>query len=159
MLWLSLRRMPPCFLFLPSLLPRTFCIKYYWLPIKHLSSLLPCFLPLFFFLPSFLPSFIPCFLPSFPTSFLPSFLDLFFLMQTYFFDAKWVFFGAWLFAEVFQGLRHEALVLAEVPASLAKRVVPHFERACYLRPGFSSLGHVYAPWLEVFVEKSINLCW
>ena len=66
--------------------------------------------------------------------------------------------GGGLFAEVFQGLRHEALVLAKVPASLAKQLLPHFERACYLRPGFSSLGHVCAPWLVVCVEKSINLC-
>ena len=39
----------------------------------------------------------------------------------------------------------------------------YFERACYLRPGFSSLGHVCAPWLVVFVAKPlakpINLCW
>ena len=34
--------------------------------------------------------------------------------------------GAWLLVEVFQGLRHEALVLAEVPASLAKQTVPSF---------------------------------
>ena len=61
-LWLSLRRMPPClppsFPFLPCLLPRTCCFRYYCLPIKHLSSFLPDFLA------SLLPTFIPSFLPS-----------------------------------------------------------------------------------------------
>ena len=44
------------FLPLPSLLPRTCCIRYYRLPIKHLSSWLPSFLASL--LPSFLPSFL-----------------------------------------------------------------------------------------------------
>ena len=64
--------------------------------------------------------------------------------------------GGWLLVEVFQGLRHEALVLAEVPASLAKQTVPHFGRAYCLRPEFSGLVHVCAPAFGVFVAKSTN---
>ena len=92
MLWLSLRRMPPSFPFLHSLLPRTCCIRYHRLPIKHL---LPFFLPSF--LPPFLYSFLPCFLSSFLPSFLLSFIPCFlpsFLSGFVFLDAKWASFGA-----------------------------------------------------------------
>ena len=80
MLWLSLRRMPPClppsFPFLPCLLPRTCCFRYYCLPIKHLSSFLPDFLA------SLLPTFIHCFLPSFHASFLPSSTQFIFVKRS-----------------------------------------------------------------------------
>ena len=99
MLWLSLRRMPPSFPFLPppSLLPRTCCIRYYRLPIKHLSSLLPSFIPSFLhpFLPYFLSScFLPCFLPSLLSGFI--FLDahLFFWCKCIFFSTQSEFFLA-----------------------------------------------------------------
>ena len=58
---------------LPSLLPRTCCIKYYCFPRKHLSSFLPSFTP------SILPSFLHAFHPSFLHSFMPCCLTSFWI--------------------------------------------------------------------------------
>ena len=50
-----------------------------------------------------------------------------------------------------------SLVLAEIPESLKRQSIARFEKAIYLRPEFSSLGHVCASHLRAFVAKSIEV--
>ena len=50
-----------------------------------------------------------------------------------------------------------ALTLAEIPESLKGKAIARFERVCYLRPEFSSLGHVcFHPEFQAFVAKSVK---
>ena len=50
-----------------------------------------------------------------------------------------------------------ALVLAEIPKDLSDKAVARFEKACYLRPEFDSMGHVCYSHLGAFVAKSVKL--
>ena len=53
-----------------------------------------------------------------------------------------------------------SLVLAEIPHSLVNKAVSRFEKSCYLRPEFASLGHLCVTVLNgeecIFISKSIK---
>ena len=53
-----------------------------------------------------------------------------------------------------------SLVLAEIPNSLVNKAFSRFEKSCYLRPEFASLGHLCVTVLNgeecIFISKSIK---
>lgn len=54
-----------------------------------------------------------------------------------------------------------SVVLAEIPDALKKHSISRFAKAMYIRPEFSSLGHVVCAILSgeqhIFIAKSIKL--